>query len=518
MDHVRTNLNSCTIVGVDAVPVDVDVDVSPGPERYHVAGLSLKQAREGLGRLHMAFEALGLKIPQASITVNLAPLELQKQGRNFDLPVLLGLLGADPRFLLDAFAGLLALGMIGPSGALCSVKGALPAAMLARSIGLRGVLVPRANANEAVCVDGIEVYCADHVGEVLDAIERQRPLKLVTPRPRTAWIPVAVDFEVSGQGAAPSVLEIAAAGGHHVLMLGGPGSAKGMLARTISAFLPAMASDEALETAKVYSAVGHVAGGLQSARPFRVPHHSISTSALVGGGAPLRPGEISLAHNGVLFLDELQEFSRGAIESLLEPLQEGKRTLLRGKQKVVLPASFLLVATANPCPCGWLDSGSRECACSEASIRYYWAKIPGPLLDEIDLHVFLGTKRLVDHRRFPSPEPAAAARARVAKARALQQKRLSPWGIDCNAQMITTAIEATCTLDSKSAAVLAEISEKGGICNADGIARILRVARTIADLKGQEEIDVACLLKASNYSSIGTSRSASLAADARSPY
>jgi magnesium chelatase family protein len=511
---VLTNLISCTIVGVDAVLVNVDVDVSPAPSSYHVAGLPSKQVKEGLERLRMALETLGVGMPQANITVCLAPLDLKKQGCSFDLPILLGLLGADPRFSLDAFAGLLVLGAVGPSGALCSVTGALPAAMLARASGLRGVLVPKANAHEAVSVDGIEVYCAEHVSEILDTLERKLPLPLGEPYPRVAWSHDLNEPDVRGQGMARSALEISAAGGHNVLMVGGPGSAKGQLARSISTFLPAMTNDEALETTKVYSAVGQAARGLLSERPFRIPHHTISTAALVGGGAMPRPGEVSLAHNGVLCLEELQEFSRGAIESLLEPLQEQTRTVSRGNVRVVLPASFLLVATANPCPCGWLDSGSRECSCSDTSINRYRAKMSVPLLDQIDLEVFLRTKGLADNRRPTSSDPSAVVRARVAKARALQQKRLEPWRIRSNAEMSMAAIQATCTLDSKGEAALAEISELSGTRTGRSISRILRVARTIADLKDQDAIDVACLLEASNYGLTGASRPVSSAADA----
>jgi magnesium chelatase family protein len=477
-------LISCAIVGVDAVPVNIAVDVSPGPSAYHVVGLSSQQVKEGLERLRTALEALGEGMPQANIKVRLAPTNLKKEGRSFDLPILLGLLGADPRFSLDAFAGLLVLGAVGLGGALCSVKGTLPAAMLARANGWRGVLVPRANAHEAVSVDGIEVYCAEHVGEILDTLERKRPLPLGSPR---------------GQGMPCSALEIAAAGGHHLLMVGGPSSAKSLLARSISTFMPVMTNDETLETMKVYSAVGQADGGLFSERPFRMPHHTISASALVGGGPMPRPGEISLAHNGVLCLDELQEFSRGAIESLLEPLQERTRTVLRGNVRVVLPASFLLVATTNPCPCGWLESGSRECSCSQTSIDRYRARIPIPLLGKIDLHVFLKAKRLESFRQPTPAAPSAVVRSRVAKARELQKKRLEPWGIRSNAEMSMAAMEATCTLDGKVEAALAELSELSGTRTGCSSARILRVARTIADLKDQDAIDVACLLKASNY-------------------
>jgi magnesium chelatase family protein len=494
-------IQSCTIVGVDAVSVNVKVDVVPGAPTYQVMGIASRWGKEGSERLRAALRSLGDAMPVATITVRLAPANLEKQGRAFDLPILLGMLGADSRLSLDAIDGLLVLGELGLDGKLRAVKGTLPAARLARAQGWRGVLVPRANAHEALAVDGIEVYCADHLSEILDALKQAQPLPLALgePQARVGWWSEADISDVPGQAMARAALEIAAAGGHHVLMVGAPGSAEARLARRIPTILPVMTHDEFMETMNVFSAIGLAEGRLAGTPPFRTPHHTINPAALIGGGTVPQPGEISLAHNGVLFLDELQEFSRGAISSLLKPLQERTVTVSRKTGTAVMPASFLLVAAARPCPCGWLDSGGRECTCNDGSIRRYWARMSRPLLDRFDLRVSVKTIERSDHRPTTAPERSEVVRARVTSARARQRKRLESWGIRSNAEMSMEAIAATCTLDGKGEAALAEISGSGPALTARSRARLLRVARTIADLREQDAIDAACLLEASTY-------------------
>jgi magnesium chelatase family protein len=494
-------IHSCAIAGVDAVSVNVKVDVVPGAPSYQVMGIGSRSVKEGSERLRAALRSLGDEMPLATITVRLTPANLEKQGRAFDLPILLGMLDADSRLSLDALDGLLVLGELGLDGKLRAVKGALPAARLARAQGWRGVLVPRANAHEALAVDGIEVYCADHLSEVLDALKQAQPLPLPLgePQARVGWWSEADISDVPGQAMARAALEIAAAGGHHVLMVGSPGSAQARLACRIPTILPAMTHDEFMETMNVFSAIGLAEGRLAGTPPFRTPHHTISPVALIGGGTVPQPGEVSLAHNGVLFLGELQEFSRGAISSLLKPLQERTVTVSRKKGSVVMPASFLLVAAASPCPCGWLDSGVRECTCSDGSIRRYWARMSRPLLDRFDLRVSVKTIERTDHRPTTAPERSEVVRARITSARARQRKRLEPWGIRSNAEMSMEAIAAICTLDGKGEAALAEISESGPALTARSRASLLRVARTIADLREQDAIDAACLLAASTY-------------------
>jgi magnesium chelatase family protein len=494
-------IHSCTIVGVDAVPVDVNVDVIPGDPSYQAIGIAPRWVQEGSERLRAALQSLGDAMPLATITVRLAPANLEEQGRAFDLPILLGMLGADSRLSLDALDGLLVLGELGLDGRLRAVKGTLPAARLARAQGWRGVLVPRTNAHEALAVDGIEVYCADHLSEILDALKQAQPLPLPREEPQ-ARVGGLLETDISDvpvQAMARAALEIAAAGGHHILMVGPQGNAQARLARCIPTILPVMTHDEFIETMNVFSAIGLAEGRFAGTPPFRTPHHTISTAALVGGGTVPRPGEISLAHNGVLFLNEVQEFSPGVTSSLLKPLRERTVIVSRKKGRVVMPSSFLLVAAARPCPCGWLDSGVRECTCSAGLIRRYWERMSRPLLDRFDLRVFLRTIERTENRPTTAPDRSEVVRERVASARARQRKRLEPWGIRSNAEMSMEAIAATCTLDGKGEAALAEISQSGPALTARSSARLLRVARTIADLRDQDAIDAACLLEASTY-------------------
>jgi magnesium chelatase family protein len=491
-----TKVMSCAVVGVDAVPVDIQVDVAPGEFSYRVVGLAARSVEEGRERILAALDTLEEEPPLADMAVCPTSADPKGEGGGFDLPILLGLLGA--RLSLAPLHGLLVLGKLRPNGTLRAVKGTLPAARLARSLGLRGVLIPRVNAHEAVVVDGIEVYCADHLREIVDALKGKAPLPLGDHKVRGTWWPSLDMPRVCGHATARTALEISAAGGHNVLMVGGPGSVTGQLARSISTILPAMTQDESLETMNVYSSVGLAEGGLFVDRPFRFPHHTINRAALVGGGRQAQPGEISLSHNGVLCLLDLQEFSSGAIRSLREPLERRALTLHRKSNRVVLPASFSLVASAHPCPCGRLDSGSRECTCSEASLTRYRAKMSGSVLDWFDLRVPVRTIERADSPPTPS-ERSEVVRARVASAWARQQTRLAPWGLRRNAEMSREALAATCTLDRSGKAALAEVSRSGRALTARSRARVLRVARTIADLREQDAIDAACLFQAATY-------------------
>ena len=491
-------VRSLGLQGIAGYEVSVECALSGGLPAFDVVGLPDAAVKESRERVRAAVRACGCKFPVSRITVNLAPAALRKEGTVYDLPILLGLLAAqgdvDPPAPGAAFLGELSL-----TGALRPVTGTLPMAMAAARLGVKELYVPAENAAEATLAVGLKVYPVESVPQLVAHLRGETPILPADPWTPGDGVEAELDFaDVKGQENGKRALEIAAAGGHNLLMVGPPGSGKSMLARRLPSILPDMTRREALECTEVHSVMGLTSEDqpLLTRRPFRSPHHTVSAMGMAGGGSNPRPGEISLAHNGVLFLDELPEFHKEVLETLRQPLEDGIVQISRVAGTAVFPARFMLVCAMNPCKCGWY--GTDRCRCSPQAVDKYLSRLSGPLLDRIDLYVEVPALDFDQLSRRSDAEPSAVIKARVNAARAIQTARFGPEGPDCNAHMGQTELAQFCRLDEAGTALIKGAFDRMGL-TARSYDRILRVARTIADLDGAENIGVDHLAEAIQY-------------------